>query len=93
MAIRSFQHKGLRQFFETGSLAGIQPSHAARLGRQLRALDAAAQPEDLAIPGWRLHALKGDLKDHWSIAVNGNWRLTFCFVGTDVVLVDYQDYH
>lgn len=47
----------------------------------------------MAAPGWRLHSLKGRLKGHWSIVVNGNWRLTFKFEDNDAVLVDYQDYH
>lgn len=45
------------------------------------------------LPSFRLHMLKGDLKGHWSVWVNGNWRVTFRFVGADVELVDYQDYH
>jgi len=47
----------------------------------------------MAAPGWKLHPLKGDLAGHWSVAVNGNWRLTFKFVDRDAELVDYQDYH
>ncbi len=45
------------------------------------------------VPGWKLHALSGALEGHWSVRVNGNWRLTFRFDGTDAELVDYQDYH
>ena len=90
--IRSFQHKGLQTFFERGSKAGIQPHHAEKLNRQLTALNQAAAPEQMDIPGWRLHALSGGLNGHWSVWVNGNWRLTFMFVGQDVVLVNYQDY-
>jgi proteic killer suppression protein len=45
------------------------------------------------LPGWGLHALQGNLQNHWSVSVNGNWRMTFTFEGTDAVLVDYQDYH
>ena len=44
-------------------------------------------------PGWKLHALKGSLKGHWAVWVDGNWRLTFMFEGEDAVLVDYQDCH
>jgi len=91
--IKSFRHRGLQLFFLTGSKAGIQPSHAARLGRQLKHLDRAKQPDDMNVPGWRLHPLSGGLERHWSIWVNGNWRLTFTFDGEDAVLVDYQDYH
>lgn len=92
--IRSFRHKGVQRFFETGSTAGIQAKHAARLRLQLTALDNATEPADMSAPGWKLHPLKGaGLKGHWSIWVNGNWRLTFAFDGKDVILVDYQDYH
>lgn len=91
--IKHFKHRGLKVFFETGSKAGIQPDLASRLGRQLKHLDRATQPDDMNIPGWRLHPLTGDLKGQWSISVNGNWRLTFAFEGDDAILVDYQDYH
>jgi proteic killer suppression protein len=88
------RHAGLDRFYRTGSKAGIQPKHDKKLRTQLTALDAATQPQDLAvIPGWRLHELKGGQAGRWSITVNGNWRLTFSFEGTDVVLLDYQDYH
>jgi proteic killer suppression protein len=91
--IRSFRHKGLQRFFETGSKAGIQASHAKRLARMLSRLDTASQPRDLNVPGWNLHALTGDLAGRWSLWVNGSWRLTFVFDGEDVILLDYQDYH
>lgn len=91
--IRTFVHKGLEALFRTGSKAGVQPSHAARLRRQLAQLDAATGTQDMGLPGWGLHPLKGELAGHWSIWVSGNWRLTFRFEGTDAVLVDYRDYH
>lgn len=91
--IKSFQHKGLQAFFETGSKASIQPHHAPKLARQLRRLDEAASPADMNVPGWKLHLLDGDLAGHFAVWVNGNWRLTFTFDGADAVLVDYQDYH
>jgi proteic killer suppression protein len=91
--IRSFKHKGVERFFKSGSLAGIQAAHAPRLARQLSALDAASSPEDMNRPGWGCHSLKGDLAGHWSVSVNGNWRLTFTFENGDAILVDYQDYH
>ena len=91
--IRSFRHKGIERFFRSGSRAGIQAEHALRLARQLSALDAASQPEDMNRPGWDWHALKGGLSSHWSVSVNGNWRLTFAFENSDAILVDYQDYH
>ena len=91
--IKSFQHKGLQAFFEKGSKAGIQPHHAPRLSRQLVRLDVAKVPEDMNVPGWKLHGLSGNLAGHYSVTVNGNWRLTFMFDDGDAVLVDYQDYH
>lgn len=91
--IKSFEHKGLKAFFETGRKAGIQPHHAPRLGRQLARLNDALGPDDMNVPGWRLHPLEGRLAGHFAITVNGNWRLTFRFEDGDAVLVDYQDYH
>lgn len=91
--IKSFRHKGLKLFFETGSKAGINAAHAAKLARQLSRLNVATSDSDMNLPGWDLHALQGNLQNHWSVSVNGNWRMTFTFEGTDAVLVDYQDYH
>lgn len=91
--IVDFRHKGLRQLFETGSAKGVNVGHKVKLLSILAALDVAATPAELALPSYRLHPLKGALKGHWSIWVNGNWRITFRFIGTDVELVDYQDYH
>lgn len=91
--IRSFRHKGIETFFRTGSVKGIQASHAGKLRLQLGMLDKAQGPQDMDAPGWKLHPLKGKLKDHWAIWVSGNWRLTFTFRNGDAELVDYQDYH
>lgn len=91
--IIGFRHKGLKVFYETGSTRGIQAAHEEKLAMILAILDAASEPQCLNLPGLRLHPLKGKLKGHWSVLVNGNWRVTFRFVGVDVELVDYQDYH
>ena len=91
--IQSFRHKGLRRFYESGSLAGIQPQHAKRLRMQLAALDSAQVIEDMDIPGFRLHPLKGADRGRWSIWVNGNWRLTFEFRDGQAYVLDYEDYH
>lgn len=91
--ITHFRHRGLERFFLTGSRAGIQPKHAARLRLQLGQLDAATGPSDMDRPGWRCHALKGSLQGHYAVWVDENWRLTFAFQGEDVELVDYRDYH
>lgn len=91
--IKNFAHKGLEAFFTSGSKAGIQPVHAARLKRQLAQLDRSATPRDMNVPGWKLHPLKGELAEHWAVWVSGNWRMTFKFDGADARVVDYQDYH
>jgi proteic killer suppression protein len=91
--IKSLEHKGLKAFFETGSKAGIQPHHTARLRRQLAQLDAATDAAFMNVAGWRMHALTGRLAGHYAVTVNGNWRLTFAFDTVDAILVDYQDYH
>jgi len=91
--IKSFRHKGIQRFFESGTKSGIVAAHAPRLGRQLRQLNDASRPQDMNIPGWKLHPPAGGLSGHWAVSVSGNWRLTFMFDGADAVLVDYQDYH
>lgn len=91
--IIGFRHKGLETLYKTGSVRGVQAAHAPKLLRILASLDAAATPNELSHPGYKLHPLKGEMKGHWSVWVNGNWRVTFRFVGADVELVDYVDYH
>lgn len=91
--IRSFRHKGLRKFYETGSVAGIQPSHAKRLRMLLAALDTAVNIQDMDVPGFRLHRLKGQFSERWSVRVSGNWRLTFEFLDGQAHVIDYEDYH
>lgn len=91
--IVSFIHKGLKRFYETGSKAGIQPRHAEKLQRILSNLDVAKSPDVMDFPGYRLHELVGSRKGIWSVTVQANWRITFRFIGTDVELVNYEDYH
>lgn len=91
--IVSFRHKGLERLYYSGSPAGVQPAHVTKLVRILAALDAATSLGDLNLPGYKLHSLKGQLKGYHSLRVSGNWRVTFRFVGADVELVNYQDYH
>ena len=74
-------------------MAGIQPTHAKRLRMQLTALDTAHTIDDMDIPGFRLHSLKGSDKERWSIWVNGNWRITFEFQDGNAFVLDYEDYH
>jgi toxin HigB-1 len=91
--IKTFRHKGLRKFYDSGSTAGIQPNHAKRLRMQLAALNSAVTIDDMVISGYGLHSLKGGMKGRWSISVNGNWRLTFEFNDGNVYILDYEDYH
>ena len=91
--IQSIKHKGLKRFFESGDKSGIQTKQAELLEDRLAALDTAQSIQDMDIPGYRLHKLKGRLKNRWSIRVSGNWRLTFEIDGTDTYLLDYEDYH
>lgn len=91
--IRSFRHKGLKKFFESGNIAGIQPHHSKRLRMLLAALDTAFTIDDINVPGFRLHPLKGSEIGRWSVWVNGNWRLTFEFINGDVYILEYEDYH
>jgi len=97
--IKTFRHKGLKAFFETGSRKGIQPAHAVRLQLQLTALNSAASEADMNVPAWRLHLISGrnpkgqEVQAHWSVSVSGHWRLTFCIDSGHAYFVDYIDYH
>ena len=90
---KSFKHKGLRKFFETGSTAGIQATHKQKLRMRLAALDTATVIEDIDLAGFRLHPLKGKMRGLWAIDVSKNWRITFEFRDGDVYVVSYEDYH
>jgi len=91
--IKSFKHKGLEKFYESGSTRGIQANHAKKLRMQLAALETAQSIDDMDIPGYRLHQLTGDRRGVWSITVNANWRLTFEFEEGNVYILNYEDYH
>jgi toxin HigB-1 len=91
--IQGFRHKGLEEFFLRGTTAGIQAPHATRLQLILARLHASTSPQDMRLPGLRLHQLQGGRAGTWAVSVSGNWRVTFTFEGTDAVLVNYEDYH
>ncbi|MCJ8350610.1 type II toxin-antitoxin system RelE/ParE family toxin [Moritella sp.] len=91
--IKSFKHKGLKKYFETGSASGIQPKHQRKLRMQLAAIDTAQAIEDINLPGFKLHPLKGNRDGIWSITVNGNWRITFEFINGNAFILNYEDYH
>ena len=90
--IKSFKHRGLKQFFETGKKAGIQAKHAKKLKMQLAAIDTAQVLEDIDLPGFSLHPLKGNRLGIWSISVSGNWRVTIEFRDGNAYILYYEDY-
>jgi proteic killer suppression protein len=89
--IRSIRDKALRRYFETGKLSGLSVQNVARVSRILRALNVATRPDDMNVPGYFFHALRGETR--WSVRVTGNWRITFGWDGVDAVDVDLEDYH
>jgi len=91
--IRSFAHKGLKKFFLTGSKAGIQAKHSARLRLILAQLNQSRSVEDMRIPTFGLHELKGNRKATWAVTVQANWRVTFRFENGHAEIVNYEDYH
>lgn len=91
--IKSFIHKGLQKFYLSGSTSGIQKVHENKLRLILTNLDQTETPDDLDLPGLFMHELKGKRKGIWSVRVSGNLRVTYCFVGKDAEIVNYEDYH
>lgn len=91
--IRSFRQRGLRRLYERGDVSRLPADQVERIGVALSHLDSARVPSDLALPGYRLHPLKGDLRQFWSIAISGNWRIIFRIEDGDVYDIDLVDYH
>ena len=91
--IRQFRHRGLKRLYEHDDRRALNPQHADKIARMLARLDEATRPQDLNLPGFRLHPLKGDLAGYWSITVSGNWRIIFRFEGDNATDVDLVDYH
>jgi proteic killer suppression protein len=91
--IKSWKHKGLQKFFETGSATGVNPQHVKRLRARLRVIDLANVIDDINIAGYRLHPLQGERDGTWSVTVSGNWRITFEFTDGDAYILNYEDYH
>lgn len=90
--IRSIRHKGLKQLFAQDDPGGVNPEHVTKLRNILATLHAAPSVAHMDLPGFRLHALKGELKGFWAVTVRANWRVIFRFDG-DAEDVDYVDYH
>jgi proteic killer suppression protein len=91
--IKSFRHKGLKDFFATGSKRGITAEVATRVRIRLDVIDAAKTIADINLPGFRSHELKGQRAGTWSIWVSGNRRLTFKFIDGHAYDVELEDYH
>ncbi|MFI5021141.1 MAG: type II toxin-antitoxin system RelE/ParE family toxin [Alphaproteobacteria bacterium] len=91
--IRSFKHRGLQALYDGRTARRVAPQHVEKLRDILAQLDQSRGPDDMNLPGYRLHPLKGTLKGHWAVSVSGNWRVAFRFEGGHAVDVDYLDYH
>jgi len=91
--IRSFNHRGLKRLYERGDRSGIRPDLLETVEDILARLDRSEAPQDLNLPGYRLHPLKGELKGFWSVTVRANWRIIFRFEGTDSLDIELTDYH
>lgn len=91
--IKSFKHKGLKKFFYSGDISGIQTEHSAKLRYLLAIINSAKSKSALDVPGFHFHGLKGNMKGHYSMRVNGNWRITFMYEDGNAYILDYQDYH
>ena len=91
--IRSIRHKGLKRLHEDDDPRGVVNEHTIKLRDILARLDAATTAADMDVPGFRLHALKGDLKGFWAVTVRANWSVIFRLAEGDALDVDYIDYH
>ena len=91
--IRSIRHKGLKRLYEDDDPRGVIAEHVERLRDILDALDTSVTIEDMDLPGFRLHPLKGELKGLWAVTVHANWRVIFRFSDADAFVIDYADYH
>jgi proteic killer suppression protein len=91
--IRSFRHKGLKRLYEDDDPRFVVAEHVTKLRNILARLDAAGSVEDMNLPGFNLHALKGQLKGYMAVTVRANWRVIFRFVEGHAFEVDYLDYH
>ena len=91
--IRSYRSKALRRFMENDDTSKLSVTNFVRLERILSRLDAASSPEDMNLPGYRFHGLKGRDKGRYAVDASGNWRITFGWDGPDAIDVDLEDYH
>jgi len=91
--VRSFRHRGLKALYDGRTTRRVAPEHVQKLRDILGVLDRSRTPEEMNLPGFRLHQLRGDLRGHWAVSVSGNWRVIFRLEDGEAVDVDYLDYH
>ncbi len=91
--IRTIRHRGLKRLHERGDTTKVRADQAQRISDVLAHLDEAEKPSDMALPGYRLHPLKGDFKGMWSVTISGNWRIVFRLENGDAFDVELVDYH
>lgn len=91
--IESIKHKGLKRLYEKGDRSKINPNHVAKIEMILADLDVAETVEHMRMPGYRLHELRGDLRDFYAVDVSGNWRIIFKFEDGKATDIDLVDYH
>jgi proteic killer suppression protein len=92
--IQSIRHKGLRRFVDDGDGAGLPAPYLAKLRRIVTFLqDMGAESELRDVSSWKLHTLTGDRKGIYALHVSPNWRLTFRIEDTEIVDLNFEDYH
>ena len=91
--LKLIRHRGLKRFYESDDRRGLNAEHVEKIATILAQLDRAAKPDDMALPGFKLHPLKGELNGFWSVTIRANWRIIFRFEGRDVTDVNLIDYH
>jgi toxin HigB-1 len=91
--IRNFRHKGLRRLFERGDPSKVPPQDLERIENILLVLNQAQTPEEMDLPGFYLHSLKGDRQGFWAVTVRANWRIVFHIEGGQACDVELLDYH
>ena len=91
--LRSFRHRGLRRLSEREDVRRLPADQVERISLVLADLESAREPADMNVPGYRLHRLRGDLREFWSVSISANWRLIFRFEEGDAYDIDLVDYH
>jgi len=91
--IRRFRHRGLKRLYTDDDRRGLSADQADKIARVLAFLDRAGRPQDMSVPGFKLHPLKGSLAGCWSVTISANWRIVFRFENGDATDVDFIDYH